>query len=457
VGISKTLSGDLALNTHVAKYAAYVFVIALVVRLGALAFTYHGSEKVTFYDDAKIATNIVEGRGYSINLEYKNWLFYTLFLKEKQLVEPLPEGTKPTATKQPVYPIVLSVFFFLFGVHQFLPVFIFQATIAALACSIIVLAMERVSQRSAIIAGLVVALYPPFVYHSVTVPESTQLLMFLITLFILIVTRLRQNSTTAAWLACGVVSGLLIMTDPVSLPFVVLSVCYVVYSSPLDWRVTAKGAIQALVVTLVLFSPWLVRNYLVFGRFPVMKGSVGLIFDFGLHESGNGTWISEDRLVELEYLGRSRTEMEEDAAIRQELIRLFPLHWKEYLLSNIPGNFLHFVWEVRRYEGDRSASYLLGRKIPYIVLLLFSLPVLFKFVLKILSSGSARVSAPVPLICALILIITFTGIYTVFGAYHSRYRFPFELMLILFFAQSLTALFPGLWSRILPIPARAGR
>jgi 4-amino-4-deoxy-L-arabinose transferase-like glycosyltransferase len=456
VSISKTLAGNTALDTHI-KYAVYVFAIALVVRIAVLAFTYHGSENVTFFDDAKIATNIVEGRGYSINLEYKNWLFYTLFLKEKQLIEPLPEGTKPTATKQPVYPLVLSLFFFVFGVQQFLPVFVFQATIAALACSVLVLALQQVSQRTAILAGLVPALYPPFVYHSVTVPESTQLLMLLISVFILIVSRLRQNSTTWGWLACGLVSGLLIMTDPVSLPFVILSVCYIVYSSPVGWRVPAKGAIQALVVSLVLFSPWLVRNYLVFNRFPVMKGSVGLIFDFGLQESGSGTWISEDKLVELEYLGRSRTEMEEDAAIQQELIRLFPLHWKEYLLSNIPGNFLHFVWEVRRYEGNRTASYLLGRMIPYIFLLVFSLPALSKFVWKVLRSGSARVSAPVPLICAVLLIVTFTGIYTVFGAYHSRYRFPVELMLMLFFAQTVGSLFSGIWSRVLPIPVQSSR
>ena len=446
----------MALDRHI-KHAVYIFVIALVMRMGALALTFHGNEDVTPFDDAKIAANIVQGKGYSINLEYKNWLFYTLFLKEKQLIAPLPEGTKPTATKQPIYPLVLALFFTVFGLNQFVPVFIFQAIAASLVCGILVVMLQKVSQRAALIAGLATAIYPPFIYHSVTAPESTHLFMLLVAVFILTVTKIRENPSTSKWLICGLVAGLMILTEPVGLPFAVLSVGYLALFSPGGLRAHAKGVLQAVAVCILVFSPWLARNYIVFDRFPVIKGSVGLIINFGLQESGNGTWISEDKLVELEYLGRSRTELEEDDAIKQELSRLFPLHWREYVTSNVPQNFMHFVWEIRDYEHNRSASYLLGRRFPYIIIALFALPVFFKLAWQVVRSPSVRHSTPMPLICAVILVLTFTGIYAAFGAYHSRYRFPVELMFIVFFAQSVSYLLAPVWNKVLPLPSEASR
>src|SRR5207244_10513391 len=115
-------------------------------------------------------------------------------------------------------------------------------------------------------------------------------------------------------------------------------------------------------------------------RFPVIKGSSGCVFNFGLEDSGRGTWIPEHRIVALERAGRNLTEMEEDEAIRREIWSLFPSHLREYLTVNVPLNFLHFWWDVRRYSDDYSPGYLVSRSLPYLTLLILSIPSILKLI-----------------------------------------------------------------------------
>src|SRR5207237_1708952 len=115
--------------------------------------------------------------------------------------------------------------------------------------------------------------------------------------------------------------------------------------------------------------------------------------------------------------GRGKSEVEEDEAIRRELLRLFPSHWREYLSFNIPSNFRHFWWDVKRYQEEKSVRYLLGRKIPYIVLLAVALPALFKLLWRLVRHSRVTLYGSVPEVSTLILIITCTMISTIFEAY----------------------------------------
>jgi len=188
---------------------------------------------------------------------------------------------------------------------------------------------------------------------------------------------------------------------------------------------------------MLLVSPWLARNYLVFKRFPVLKGSAGVVFNWGLEDSGQGTWISEARIVALEYAGRNLSEIEEDEAIRHELRSLFRSHWREFLTVNVPLNFVHFWWDVRRYWDNYSVRYLLFRRLPYLLLLVLSVPAMLKLISRLAKDPENVVrESPIP-VAVLILICSITLAYTIFGCYMSRYRFPVEMALILFAANSL--------------------
>jgi 4-amino-4-deoxy-L-arabinose transferase-like glycosyltransferase len=425
---------------RVAAQGGMIFATALFVRLLVLFLTFNGSAAVGYYDDAKIALNLVAGHGYSISYDYRNWLFYGNFLKNGSLRDPITEGTKPTASKQPAYPLVLALFFRCFGVKNFLAVFLVQAVLSSLTSLFMFLSGRQLSPLAALAVGVGVAVYPPFVFHSVTTPESTTLSLFLLSAAFLCLSALRQRAKFLVWAAVGLVAGAEALTEPVTIPFSVVCLCYAVFfvQDSLPRRLAGFALATALAGLLVL--PWVTRNYLVFGKFPVVKGITGLVFNWGLQESGRGTWIPEQRIMELEYAGRKVSEAEEDEAIRKELRSRLPYHWREFVSFNIPANFLHFWWDVRRYWSDYSLKYLLMRRLPYILLL--SLAVLPTW--RLLKSSFRR---PREVLCmsvlpisALVLICSLTAVYSFFGSYMSRYRLPVELALFFLAGQGAARL-----------------
>jgi uncharacterized membrane protein len=84
--------------------------------------------------------------------------------------------------------------------------------------------------------------------------------------------------------------------------------------------------------------------------------------------------------------------------------------------------------------------YMLGRRIPFLIALLLALPHLFRIVGRLLRHPRVTASNRIPEVAALMLLVTFTGIYSLFGAFHSRYRLPLELALLVFAAGTVSAL-----------------
>ena len=82
----------------------YLFFVALIIRLVFLTATYHDKNDVKYMEDVEIAINVVEGKGYVYN--------FSLLHANVPL--------RPTALKPPVYPGLVSLVFFAFGVKIFL-------------------------------------------------------------------------------------------------------------------------------------------------------------------------------------------------------------------------------------------------------------------------------------------------------------------------------------------------
>src|SRR5215467_4879396 len=252
------------------KVAIVIFLLALFLRVVALGMTFHGNESVVPFDDAKIALNLIDGRGYSIDFNYRNWLFYGVFLKQEKLVEPIMEGVKPTASKQPAYPIFLWILFRFFGARNYLAVFLVHAVLSALTAVILFLALKHHARPIAVIAAVGVACYPPFVFHSITTPESTTLLLCLVALLLLALMESGQRGSVKSWIAIGVLGGVIILTEPVMSLFVALCLGYRAHLGVLRGEQgVVKRLVLGFVIIALLLSPWLVRNYVVFGRFPV--------------------------------------------------------------------------------------------------------------------------------------------------------------------------------------------
>ena len=423
-----------------ATWVALVFALALSVRLGALALTFPGNDAVQYYDDAQIALNIIDGNGFAINYPYRNWLFYEAVLTTAKLQNPILEGTRPTAVKQPLNAWFLTAVFFLFGARNFAVVFVLHALMSAGTVALLFLCLRRTAPVQALVISCIAALYPAFVIHAVTVPESTTLLLLLIAALWLCTVRVAERPSLRVWAMSGALAGMAILTEPVMLPLLAVSMPLAVWLDRRPAPARFKGLALAAVVSAAVLSPWLIRNYVVFDRFPVLKSGMGLVFNWGLHVSGNGSWIPEERMVEMEREARSLSELEEDEAIRRELISRFPSHWREYVFAEIPNHFLYLWWDVPRYWNDYSTRYLFGRRIPFVLLFCLAFPEVVRTAGRLWRAPTQTLRQQTTNVSALVLLVVFTGVYTLFGAFHSRYRFPLELALCVFAAGTLVYL-----------------
>jgi hypothetical protein len=203
---------------------------------------------------------------------------------------------------------------------------------------------------------------------------------------------------------------------------------------------------MAVLIALLLVAPWLIRNYLVFHEFPVFKsGAMGHVFNWGLQFSGKGGWISDERLVALEKAGRSMSELEEEDAMQRELLSLFPSHWREYVTYDIPHHFLHLWWDIPDYWNDYSIRYMVGKRIPYLLVLCLALPHLLRTMARLLRQPQSTLNTMVIEVSALTLMVTYTVIYSLVGAFHSRYRFPIDLGLLVFAGITLRPAVENVW------------
>src|SRR5262249_44384562 len=143
---------------------------------------------------------------------------------------------RSTAAKPPVYPLLVALVFSSFGIKNFLALFAAHALLAALICSLLFIAIAKYSYNTAIIASLAFALYPPFIYHSVNTPESTTVIMFLISLFCYQLVRLHERFSQDRWVLAFITSGLLALTEPVTIPFTSFSFLYIAYVIFSSWK-----------------------------------------------------------------------------------------------------------------------------------------------------------------------------------------------------------------------------
>jgi hypothetical protein len=439
---------------HHRAWVVGIFGVALLLRLAMLSFTFQGNDAVNYFDDAQIALNLIEGRGYSLDYGYRNWLLYAAVLKTAELQDPVTEGTRTTANKQPVYALLLAGLFYCFGPKNFLVVFLLHAIISSFTVSLLFLCLRQTAPFSALAIAFATTIYPPFIFHSVTVPESTTLLLLLIAALWLCLIKIRDRASWGLWVIGGAIGGLTVLTEPVMLPFVGICFFYEAYLDHRSLRNRLAAFVMATAVALLVLSPWLMRNYLVFERFPVLKsGALGHTFNLGLHVSGKGSWISDERMVALEKAGRNLSELEEEEAIARELRSMFPSHWRQYVTYDIPYHFLHFWWDVPRYWNDYSVRYLVGKRIPYLLLLGLALPQLFLTMVRLVRQPLATLDSAVLEVSALVLIVTVTVPYSLIGSFNSRYRFPVELGLFIFAGTTLRPAVESVWKRwVCPSP-----
>jgi 4-amino-4-deoxy-L-arabinose transferase-like glycosyltransferase len=425
------------------SFVVLLFCLTVGLRLVGVVATFKGNDKVVSWEDVAIAKNLLEGKGYSIDNMWRNRMIYGNLIRdvEDKIGDPLTEGYRPTTLKQPVFPFLLTAVFYVFGFGNFLALFIVHSILAGLTAITLFLALRTQSERIAAVFALGFAVYPPFIYQCATSPESTIVLLFLLSLFFYQAVCLQESPKLKRFALLGAIAGAMVMTNPGALVFTMLSVCFIAFIVSDKYLIWVKQVIVSLVIFSIVVSPWFIRNYIMFERL-IVRAETGHELLKSRYEAGYDILISDEILLGLEKQGRVLSEVEEGEmlidAISTEVRRDLVMLGHGMLM-----NLFHFWWEPPRYHNDYSLLYTMGRRIPYYILLVLSIPTIIWSLIQSAQRRVAYMKHHVSDCMAILLIVADTAVFSYIGGWNIRYHFPIECVMLLFAAQTTIVLYDG--------------
>ena len=267
-----------------------------------------------------------------------------------------------------------------------------QAIVGAFGVFLVgLLAWRTAGPSAARIAAWIAAAYPPLVWIAGYVLTET-MYSTLALMSVLLMTRALDERDTQGWralvwlCACGMVAGLATLTHPTMLSFIALAAVWIGVRR--GWQQLAALVLGSLLV----ISPWTVRNLDEHGRPVLVAASGGMNFWLGNHplSSGDGDMAAnpavDEANLEFRRQHEGRTEAQLEPLYYREAARHIasdPLAWIGLLARK-----LFFLWiPVGPSYMRHSTLYILASVVSYGLLLPFAVAGALRFA----GAGSAPV------------------------------------------------------------------
>ncbi len=185
--------------------------------------------------------------------------------------------------RAPLYPFFLALLYKVFGVHLFI-VRMAQAVLGSCSCAVLYSLGKKVfDQKSSFYAGMLMAVYPLFIYF------DGELLIPVLLVFLLLVGFLFlywSESKKGVLVLSGFFFGLAAVTRPNVLLFVAVLLVWFVFKHRRKWWQKAVPFYLAVVLPIV---PVTIRNYLKSRSFVPIAWQAGTNFYIGNNEYSDGT------------------------------------------------------------------------------------------------------------------------------------------------------------------------
>ena len=227
-------------------------VIAHSYRLSITDGSGYGSEM------ARLAYSLASGHGFSA---------------------PYGDDTGPSAWTAPIYPWVVSLAFRAFGVYSYAAAFailVFNSVVAALTSWTIYRIARRVFDETvAVCSGWVWALLPYSIYWSVRWIWETSLSAFLLSLLFMLTLEMEGDDRLSSWFGYGLLWGIVGLTNPSAISWLPFSGYWLAYQLHRRGKRFVMPVVFGAVVFWMTLTPWLARNYYVFGEPVFVRDNFG--------------------------------------------------------------------------------------------------------------------------------------------------------------------------------------
>jgi hypothetical protein len=349
---------------------------------------------------------------------------------------PYDGNTGPSAWEPPPYPYLIGGVFKVFGVYTYASAWVLLSINSLLASlttiPVYLIAHKTFGPRVAVWSARGWAFNPYIWYWSIHWIWDTTFTPLILSLIFLIALELEHWPGWRGWILFGTLGGLGALANPTMLAFLPFSGLWVWrqrYRRGL--RSLAGAALSSLVFFLVL-SPWLVRDYKVFGRLVFIRDDFGLQFRLGNNNLADGMLIAtlQPNLnkLELEKFER-RGEIGYEAECRRLAFEWIRAHPRRFTVISMKRFF--YYWNGVPRPTDSTAPWDFRSSL-----------FLASSVLAIWGLGRAlRQKRPGAWLFAG-LVLTYPTVYY-FVYPHARYRHPIEPELLILMAFLLSEV----WSR----------
>jgi hypothetical protein len=341
---------------------------------------------------------------------------------------PFQVDTGPTAWMPPLYPFFLAVLITLF--HSTLAVACITVFLKNVVLVVAGLVIYGIAQRTArtlnaswAVAVYIVLLLNDFRSFFQITHDTWFVLLFITTIFPLAVYLRKQGSTLAAALIWGLVGGLSMLASPV-----VGVVWCALWLAVLVTKKNVRMQFVSLALCLVLFSPWIIRNYAVFGKIIVMKSN--LFFDayFVNYELGKDGLIDGPAFLEKHPVWQAQEDPEAPYR-KQGEARFLETYKQNFLdalerdpytyLSNIKNRLLAALFIY--YPLDDCEQPLLGSSI------IHALPFMGFLIILILKGYRGSDYMKIAMVTCILYLIPYVAV-----NYYVRYAIPLTPLKVLF-------------------------
>jgi 4-amino-4-deoxy-L-arabinose transferase-like glycosyltransferase len=339
---------------------------------------------------------------------------------------PLPSPTGPTAWMTPVYVYIVAIVFKIFGIYTVksaMTLLALNGLFSALTClTVFFIADKSFGRVIAIRAGWMWAMFPYAIEFGASRIWGDCLNALLFSALFLAALWLEDTKSLKVWLGFGLLAGLTTLACPPVLFAVLLWIAWIWRRGRRRGTSTGWPAALAMLMMLLVVSPWFARNYRTFGRFIPFRDNFWLEMRVGntgdtsdiiagwAHPSTNKAEMEEyRRLGELNYM----------ASKRRQTLDFIYAHPGAFISLTVRRFFCVWTgfWNIRLfYEEPLSTLYTIMNTI----LTMFMLAGLFKA-----WQSDKAVAAPY-----LLTLLSFPLVYYLTHP-HAEYRHPIDTIIVI--------------------------